>query len=110
LSTPPSVPAPAGLPAVTAAGGRLPGGLSSVHIGAGGGALVSAVTSTGQDGALTLVTDSGQRYGLPSADAAGRLHYAANTADRVPWPFVGLLPAGSVLDPAVAANESAGTH
>ncbi|HTI27206.1 MAG TPA: type VII secretion protein EccB [Kutzneria sp.] len=104
VSLPPSVPSPAGLSSVTAKAGHV----TTVRIPAGSGAVVRASSAAGQDGVLTLVTDSGQRFPIPSADAASRLHFDPSAARNVPLPFVTLLPAGPTLDPTAAAKEFAG--
>jgi hypothetical protein len=74
----------------------------------GAGALVRASTASGGDGTLTLVTDSGQRYAVPTPDAATRLRYDPAAARPIPAPFVRLLPAGPALDPPAAAREFTG--
>lgn len=74
----------------------------------GAGALVRSATSSGGDGALTIVTDSGQRFALPMPDAAVRLRYDPATASTTPSPFVALLPEGPSLDPDLAAREFVG--
>ena len=59
--------------------GDTPGVVDQVVVPRGAGALVRATTASGGDGALTLVTDSGQRFavptpgrGLPAAVRPGR--------------------------------------
>jgi hypothetical protein len=88
--------------------GDLPGVADAILVPRGGGALVRSATSSDGDGALTLVTDSGQRYAVPSPDAAVRLRYDPAAAPTVPAPFVALLPAGPALDPELAAREFTG--
>jgi type VII secretion protein EccB len=88
--------------------GNVPGVVDHIVIPRGAGALVRASTASHGDGALTLVTDSGQRYAVPSPDAAVRLRYDPATARTVPAPFVRLLPAGPALDPEVATREFRG--
>jgi len=88
--------------------GDVPGVVDQVVIPRGAGALVRAATASGGDGALTLVTDSGQRYAVPAPDAAVRLRYDPAAARAVPAPFVRLLPAGPALDPEVATREFTG--
>ena len=88
--------------------GDTPGVVNQVVVPRGSGALVRATTASGGDGALTLVTDSGQRFAVPTPDAAARLRYDPATAPSVPAPFVRLLPAGPALDPEVAAKEFTG--
>jgi type VII secretion protein EccB len=88
--------------------GDTPGVVDQVVVPRGSGALVRATTAAGGDGALTLVTDSGQRFAVPTPDAASRLRYDPAAARSVPAPFVRLLPAGPALDPEVAAKEFTG--
>ncbi|EWM15198.1 type VII secretion protein EccB [Kutzneria sp. 744] len=104
VSLPPAMPSPSGLSTVTTKAGHV----TNVKIAAGSGAVVKASSAAGQDGVLTLVTDSGQRFPIPSADAASRLHFDPNAAKNVPLPFVTLLPAGPTLDPTAAAEEFPG--
>jgi hypothetical protein len=63
---------------------------------AGAGALID----TG--GSLSLVTDVGLRYPLPTVDIPGLLGYGSVHPVRVPAGLVGLLPSGTALDPAAA--------
>ena len=97
MSLPGVVLAPGEL-AVFAKAGDVPGVVDQVVVPRGAGALVRATTASGGDGALTLVTDSGLRFAIPTPDAA----------PAVPAPFVALLPAGPALDPEVAAQEFTG--
>lgn len=103
----PGTPEVPGQPPVHATGGDVPGAADAVVV-ARGGALVRATTSGGGDGALTLVTDAGLRFAVPTPDAAVRLRYDPATAPAVPAPFVALLPAGPALDPDTAAREFTG--
>jgi type VII secretion protein EccB len=88
--------------------GDVPGVVDQVVVPRGAGALVRATTASGGDGALTLVTDSGLRFAIPTPDAAVRLRYDPAAAPAVPAPFVALLPAGPALDPELAAREFTG--
>ena len=88
--------------------GPVPGVVDQVVVPRGAGALVRATTAAGGDGALTLVTDSGLRFAVPTPDAAVRLRYDPAAAPAVPAPFVALLPAGPALDPEAAAREFTG--
>jgi type VII secretion protein EccB len=107
VSVPPELPAPNGTgPVVT---GDLPGVTTSVALTPGAAALVLATTSAGQDGGFNLVTESGQRFPITSADAASRLHLDPAAAGRLPLPFVALLPSGPALDPEAAAREFRGS-
>jgi hypothetical protein len=107
VSLPPAIPA-GGAEPVFAEAGDVPGAAGEVIVPRGGGAFVEAGTASGGDGALTLVTDSGQRYAVPTPDAAARLRYDPSTARTIPAPFVRLLPAGPSLDPEIAAKEYTG--
>ena len=107
MSLPGVVLAPGEQPVFTKAD-DVPGVVDQVVVPRGAGALVTATTSSGGDGALTLVTDSGLRYAVPTPDAAVRLRYDPAKAPAVPAPFVALLPAGPALDPELAAREFPG--
>lgn len=65
----------------------------------GGGALVRALSGAGTGSTSYLVTDSGVKYPLPSADAAKRLGYGAARTVGVPAGLLKLLPTGPSLDP-----------
>lgn len=106
-SLPGVVLAPGEQPVYTARGDA-PGVVGRIVVPRGAGALVRATASSGGDGALTLVTDTGQRFAVPTPDAATRLHYDPAAARAVPAPFVTLLPAGPALDPEQAAREFTG--
>ncbi len=84
------------------------GGLADrIVVPAGRGALVESVASaTASGGALSLVTDVGRRYPLPTVQVAGLLGYADRTPVRVPAALVAMLPAGPVLDPAAARQPA----
>ncbi|MFD9304027.1 type VII secretion protein EccB [Streptomyces sp. NPDC060048] len=69
----------------------------------GGGALAVALSGAGTGGTAYLVTDSGVKYPLPSADAAKRLGYAAARTVSVPAGLLRLLPTGPSLDPEALA-------
>jgi len=88
------VPVPAaGLPA---------SGADRVVVEPGRGAVVSAVP-----GALSVVSELGTRYPVPSADVLTMLGYGGVTPVRIPSGVVALLPVGPALDP-VAARTPAG--
>jgi hypothetical protein len=103
------MPSPAGVTPVATRTGDVPGVATSVAITPGTGALVLATTSAGQDGGFTLVTESGQRFPIASAEATRRLRFDPAAASRLPLPFVALLPSGPALDPQAAAQEFTGT-
>lgn len=109
VSVPPELPAPNGVRPVVTGTGDVPGVATSVAIAPGTAALVRATTSAGRDGGYNLVTESGQRFPITSADAVARLRLDPGSASRVPLPFVALLPSGPTLDPKAAAQEYAGT-
>ncbi|SHG12728.1 type VII secretion protein EccB [Jatrophihabitans endophyticus] len=110
VSEPATVPLPAGARASAPRSGRLPTAATGVAVPPGSGALVKAVGAGGVDGVYALVTDSGLRFPIAGADAAGRLGYDVAAAQRVPLPFVRLLPSGPALDPAAAAAEYSGSR
>ncbi|MER6360486.1 type VII secretion protein EccB [Kitasatospora sp. NPDC001527] len=79
----------------------------------GGGALVRALSGSGQGSTMYLVTENGVRYPLAPA-AAERLGYAGAAPVAVPSRLLALLPAGPSLDPAALAGgalvQPAGTE
>ncbi|MGY0231282.1 type VII secretion protein EccB [Longispora urticae] len=76
----------------------------------GRGALVSALSAPGApNGGLSLVTDLGVRYAIPSAEVQGMLGFGPATPVRLPAGLVALLPAGRALDPAAALTPVVGT-
>ncbi|WP_426512663.1 type VII secretion protein EccB [Dactylosporangium sp. McL0621] len=110
VSLPPEMPAPASAPPIATKAGPDTDLATSVAIVPGTGALVLATTTAGQDGGYNLVTESGQRFPIVSADAVARLQLNPASASRLPLPFVALLPSGPTLDPTAAAQEYQGTH
>jgi len=73
----------------------------------GHGALVESVASaSASSGVLCLVTDVARRYPLASAEVAGLLGYADVAPVRIPSALVSLVPAGPVLDPVAARQQS----
>ncbi|MGQ0774723.1 MAG: type VII secretion protein EccB [Pseudonocardiales bacterium] len=108
VSRPAAVPQHAGVTAVHTESGDVPGVLSEIFIAPGTAVLVRASSSSGQDGVYTLVTSSGQRFPMSSADAVSRLGYVPATVKPIPLPFVTLLPSGPVLDPEAAGREVPG--
>lgn len=80
----------------SAAGGVL---ADYVRVEAGKGAVIESVPQPGaQGGTLSVVTDLGRRYSVPSADVLSTLGLGVSPA-RVPANIVALLPAGPALDP-----------
>lgn len=109
ISVPTGMPQPTGTTPVISKTGDLVSVATSVTLAPGAdGALVKATTSAGQDGAYVLITETGQRYRISSADAVARLGYRIEDASPLPLPFVTLLPAGPTLDPQAAATEYTG--
>lgn len=71
----------------------------------GYGVLVTATTSAGASaGTVSLVTDTGRRYAVPSDTALSSLGYGGSKQVRMPAELVSLLPAGPALDPETARN------
>jgi type VII secretion protein EccB len=65
----------------------------------GGGALVQPVTATGaKAGPLYLVTGTGVRFEVPTANQASVLGYAAGQAAALPATLLALLPTGPSLN------------
>ncbi|RZS43086.1 type VII secretion protein EccB [Herbihabitans rhizosphaerae] len=106
VSQPSRVPSPPGFSPVAVR--DVQGVLRSIVIAPGTGAVIKAVSSSGQDGAITLITDAGLRYPIPPGDAVQRLGYDPAALRGVPKSFVELLPAGPVLDPEAARREFPG--
>src|SRR6266508_1481010 len=74
-----------------------------------GGAVVEALASpAAPGGTLSIITDLGIRYSVPSTDVLGMLGYAGVTPVRVPAEVVALLPVGPALDPLAAQQPVAG--
>lgn len=74
----------------------------------GHGVLVEAMPAPeAPTGALSLVTDLGYRYPLPSNEVAGMLGYGGVQPVELPASLVVRLPAGPVLDP-TAAKQALG--
>ena len=75
-----------------------------LHVPPGGGAVVEALATPGApNGALSLVTDLGVRFPVPSREVLAMLGYADVRPQRLPAAVVALLPTGRALDPAAAA-------
>ena len=71
----------------------------------GRGAVVEALAGPGApNGALSLVTDLGLRYPVPSRDVLAMLGYANVRPGRLPAAVVALLPTGRALDPSAAVR------
>jgi hypothetical protein len=87
--------APGTIPSCTAA--------DSVLVQPGGGALVRALSGAGVGSTEYLVTESGVKYPLPSADVAQQLGYTSTAPEPVPSGLLMLLPTGPSLDPTVLA-------
>lgn len=68
-------------------------------------AVVRTMASdTAPDGAYDLVTDTGMRFPVPSADVLKVLGYSADKAVSMPTGLVSSIPAGRTLDPANATK------
>jgi hypothetical protein len=65
--------------------------------------VVSAVP-----GALSVVSELGTRYPVPSADVLTMLGYGGVTPVRIPSGVVALLPVGPALDPVAARTPADG--
>nr|BFD87992.1 type VII secretion protein EccB [Streptomyces sp. Xyl84] len=80
--------------------------VDGIAVAPGGGGLVRALTSSGggTGTATYLVTDSGVKYRLPSADAAKDLGYDLAAAEGLPAALLNMLPTGPDLSPASAAT------
>ncbi|MFB9239673.1 type VII secretion protein EccB [Plantactinospora siamensis] len=110
VSLPPTLPTPSSAPPIATRAGENRDLATSVSITPGTGAFVLATTTAGQDGGYNLITESGQRFPIISADAVARLQLKIDAATRLPLPFVALLPSGPTLDPEAAAQEYQGSH
>jgi type VII secretion protein EccB len=76
-----------------------------VSVPAGKVAVVRALASpTAVGGSLYLVTDTGMRFLVPSADVLKILGFQPEQAVEMPVNFVGRIPAGPTLDPAAAVK------
>lgn len=76
----------------------------AISVPAGGGALVRAVAGGGSGATEYLVTDTGVKYPLPSADVAKTLGYGAVVPAAVPDGVLGFLPTGPSLDPTLLGS------
>ncbi|MER8235784.1 type VII secretion protein EccB [Streptomyces sp. NPDC094049] len=75
----------------------------------GGGALVHALGADGSDlgSTLYLVTDSGVKYRVPSADSLKALGYTTGQARRLPSSLLSMLPTGPDLTASAAISGRA---
>ncbi|WP_262403701.1 type VII secretion protein EccB [Actinomadura sp. CNU-125] len=95
-------------PSVTALGAGTVGAAGTVDqmvLPPGGAALMSLVPTGGQtsgSNSLSLVSDQGVRYALPSAEVAKVLGYDSKKAAPVPSSVIHLIPQGPALDPKLA--------
>lgn len=70
----------------------------------GRGVVVESLASPGADaGSLSVVTDLGQRFAVPSVEVLAMLGYGDVAPQRLPASLVALVPPGRALDPAAAA-------
>lgn len=80
-----------------------------VGVPAGGGVLARNLSAPGASpGTTYLVSESGMRYPLASADVAQALGYDVSSAVNVPGELLGLLPAGPVLSGEAALQSRSG--
>lgn len=76
-----------------------------VAIRPGSAAIVAAVSAPGAaPGGISLVTDVGVRYSVPSADVLAALGYGSVTPVPVPTDLLSLVPSGPTLDPVAARS------
>ncbi|MDH6624496.1 type VII secretion protein EccB [Streptomyces sp. LBL] len=77
----------------------------------GGGALVRALGAGGTKVGVTvyLVTDTGMKYRVGSADALAALGYTEGQAQGLPSPLLAMLPTGPDLTPEAAVVGRSGT-
>ncbi|MBO0867000.1 MAG: type VII secretion protein EccB [Micromonosporaceae bacterium] len=76
-----------------------------VYVPAGKVAVIQALASpTAPSGPLYLVTDTGQRYLVPSLDVLKVLGFQQNQVVQMPFNLVSRIPAGPTLDPGAAAK------
>jgi type VII secretion protein EccB len=69
----------------------------------GGGAVVESAPAPGASGgALSVVTDLGVRYAVPSSDVLAMLGYGGVRPVRMPASLVSMLPSGQALNPDAA--------
>ncbi|GAA2704317.1 type VII secretion protein EccB [Micromonospora olivasterospora] len=103
-----AVPDLSGSPRTAGAAAR--GGTLADHVlvEPGRGAVVESSAAPGATGgAVSVVTDLGRRYVLADAEVLGMLGYRDVRPLRLPAGLVGLVPAGSPLDPAAARAVAA---
>lgn len=97
-----------------AATGTSPACLSvdGVVVEPGGGALLRASSATGGDagGSRYLVTDTGVKYRVPTADDEKALGYSDAEARTVPSLLLSMLPTGPDLDASAAAAAVSGAR
>lgn len=67
-----------------------------------------AVVRVAETGSLTLVTDVGLRFPVPSAEVLTRLGYTVGNAVTMPAALVTRIPEGPTLDPTAAMQVSEG--
>jgi type VII secretion protein EccB len=91
---------------VTSAGTRL---VDRVLVPPGQVAIARSVPAGGSGaGSYDVITDTGQRFPVPSTDALAALGYPASLAVRVPAGLVTAIPYGPTLDPADALKPATG--
>ncbi len=95
------------LDAAVPGGGLAPTGTGGtadkIRIGPGHGVLVEAMSAPdATGGALSLVSDQGERFPLSGPEAVAAIGYRGIRPVRLPASVVALLPSGPALDPAAA--------
>lgn len=76
------------------------GSVQYVNVKPGHGALVQATLAGGEAGPSTyLITDTGVKYPIPSADAQSTLGYGSVNPSRMSTAWLNLLSTGPLLDP-----------
>jgi len=82
-------------------------GVDRVVVAPGRGAVVEALAGPGSpSGSISVVSDLGMRYPVPSVDVLAMLGYRGVRPQQLPASVVALLPAGRALDPAAARLPS----
>ncbi|WP_455356644.1 type VII secretion protein EccB [Streptomyces sp. SYSU K217416] len=79
--------------------------VGTITVRPGGGSLVRALGASGSKVGTTvyLVTDTGMKYRVGTADALGALGYSQNQARGLPAPLLAMLPTGPDLTKEAAA-------
>ncbi|REE96583.1 type VII secretion protein EccB [Thermomonospora umbrina] len=97
-----SLPAPSSSALGTGAGGG--SAVDQVVLPPGGAALVGLASGSGAVSSLSIVSDQGIRFALPSPEIAAKLGFDASKATPVPSSVIHLIPSGPALDPREATR------